>query len=316
MRKLLFVVALLMLLPLAQVGADEDTDLLLITISDVNSKPLALMLYDPATQKSTHLLENVVFHSATLSVDGRLAFSADAKDSIDLFLLDTHDPNQEATPITNSADSSEIPQMWSPDGNYLAFMSKSNANPDHSRLYVWDGATTLELAPQEIMDIAVSYYALQWSPDGRYLAFQITDDKGDQWLYVWDGDSQESYNITLPLIEEVPQISYYYTEWSMDGRLAITILYRYDLPPSEIYLWDGRYTTNLSQNPAGADSSPIWSADGQLAFQSLRNDKRDILMWDGVSYRFGVPDATAFINVSSKMSYSAYPGWTSQNQLA
>src|SRR5439155_16168842 len=108
-------------------------------------------------------------------------------------------------------------------------------------------------------------YPLAWSPDGRYLAFESYLDEKHKMIYIWDGKA--IINITPNDLAETVE---FYDEgsWSVDDHFAFNVWFdngqsRGD--PSEIYLWDGKSTTSLSQNPTGRDERPTWNTDGRFA---------------------------------------------------
>jgi len=158
---------------------------------------------------------------------------------------------------------------------------------------------------------------LMWSPDGRYLI--LTDNKNKH-LYVWNGSTL--VDITPDDLSGLDS-SYppYWFVWSRDGRLAFTVSYDVGYPPksdvSEVYVWDGKTTTNLSQNPTGEDREPSWSADGRLAFLSSRSGEYDIYIWDGITTKNGIPDVSTYINIAPELiTYYSYPIWTDKDLLS
>jgi Tol biopolymer transport system component len=152
-----------------------------------------------------------------------------------------------------------------------------------------------------------------WSPDGRYLAF-VSNEKERPQLYIWDGVA--AINITP---NDTPDmIQSYQSEWSINGRLAVTIRYGFSVEQNtEIYSWDGKTTTNLSQNPLGMDGSPVWNADGRIAFLSERDSDYDIYIWDGVSLKDGAPDRDSYTNAAPELTgFMSSPTWTNEGLLS
>lgn len=170
--------------------------------------------------------------------------------------------------------------------------------------------------PTQINHIAdTSDYRLDgWSPDGRYLAVEACNSELEKppMQLVWDNQTQEWIDITPSNV--VGQDHYYYANWGPDGRL----LFRKDSRglPSEIYIWDGQGTMNLSQNLEGGIRFPTANVDGEIAFVSEQGDTYSIYVWDGVSMRDGIPDTTSFITVVTDLEDSMIaPVWTYDNQL-
>jgi hypothetical protein len=162
-------------------------------------------------------------------------------------------------------------------------------------------------------------HPLGWSLDGRYLAFQSSTNSDDQEIFIWDSQRQTSTNITPHDLEDNGR--YYRIVWSSGGKLAFTVwytrLYGEAGDQSEIYVWDGKATMNLSQNRTGIDESPEWSEDGTLAFLSVRNDVYDIYIWDGETIKNNLPDIDTFVNAAPELTmYMSSPTWTSEGHVA
>jgi Tol biopolymer transport system component len=162
--------------------------------------------------------------------------------------------------------------------------------------------------PVNISDQLVSddQLLVGWSPDSRYLGYQTNGS-----LYLWDG--KMSIDITPHGLKNRLPYKGIAWSWSPDGRLAFAIAKSHVLDAeTEIYLWDGRATVNLSQNPSGYDGNPAWSPDGRLAFYSSRDEHSGIWIWDGKSYRGGLPDTDSFTSIDST---SDSISWTPDNRL-
>lgn len=201
-------------------------------------------------------------------------------------------------------------QEFSLSKNYrLAFSSLKDGQ---SKIYVLDYPFT-ENTPTEIsLDISFESTPLSWSPDGRYLLLDSVQ-KNSKKLYMWDGKN------IFDVYEYRGQISE--VAWSSSGQLTFTEFYIDDYSPdkdySEIYIWDGISTLNASQNPFGEDRSPTWSQSGQLAFLSNRNEKYDILVWDGMSKNNSAPDSKTFVNIAPELTqYFSNPIWTNSDSIA
>ncbi len=74
---------------------------------------------------------------------------------------------------------------------------------------------------------------------------------------------------------------------------------------------------NISQNPTGEDKKPVWSNDGRRAFLSNRNNIDDIFIWDGKSFKNGVPDTSTFTNIAKNpISNNSLVTWTNNGDVA
>jgi dipeptidyl aminopeptidase/acylaminoacyl peptidase len=132
-----------------------------------------------------HLDGMVNIGQVTLSPNGsHVAFSASRLDlEANLYRrqiwIVPSDGSAPAMPIT-SGDPGESDPAWSPDGRYLAFVSRRDSSAPGSTATFTKGAAGATLhvipisAPGEIRRIALRPDAIstpQWSPDGRWIAF-------------------------------------------------------------------------------------------------------------------------------------------------
>lgn len=188
--------------------------------------------------------------------------------------------------------------LLSPNG-YLAFIKDDETD---NNLYFSD-LSTPSIAP---IIISPNAYSLTWSSDGQYLTFGSLDENDNHSLFVWDGETITNVMPDDPLAEA----DTFYANWSLDGWLVFTIVYGWSnlAIPAEIYLWDGDKTVNLSQNPEGWDSATTWSNDGQLLFSSFRNEEYVFYVWDGVTFKDGVPDSDSFMPIAPDL-YLENPVW-------
>lgn len=200
--------------------------------------------------------------------------------------------------------------VMSPDGQ----VAYTRIDEDDTDIYVYDPS----LAGIEPINISQNLMSnnrpLAWSPNGEYLAFAsysyLVGDEPS--LYVWDGETI----MNIMPDDGLDTADRFYVDWSYDGRLAFTIRHGWsDIDiPSEIYLWDGNTTTALSQNPKGQDGGVQWSRNGQLMFWSSWKNESDIYIWDGVSFRGGLPDVDSFIRLAPELE-PYYSIWTNENNV-
>lgn len=309
--------ALMLMLTLGSVGADENTDLLLVNVSGNQAENIALDVYDPAAGASTPLLanyraNNTAYARPILSADGRLAFSSSFEGHMAAHVLDTYHLDQLVQTVTSVGADDEYPLAWSPDGHKLAYQSIPQQN--NATIAVWDGGTSVDVTPQAGTLPIIQYINVLWSPDAHKLAFQSYQNDSSGRMYVWDGSTLS--DVTPAEIDERP-VYYDSLAWSADGRLAFSMTYS-DESVGEIYVWNGQSTVNLSQNTTGSDLQPVWSADGRLAFQSEQNGVESIRVWDGASLPDGSPDSSHVTAVAPQlyMDYFSLPAWTPNGLLA
>ncbi|MBC7809513.1 MAG: PD40 domain-containing protein [Burkholderiales bacterium] len=293
---------------------DADGDLLVYSVPNGNGG-MGLFLYDVRNRRSAPIIVNNTgrYSGFVFSSSGRLAYSAND----DVYVMDVSAESSLHVNLTETLDASAYPLDWNVDENYLAY--EAALADDSRRLYIWDGETSLEIAPSGLPATAYTYGA-QWSFDNRLVfTAQYGDDKR---IYVWDGET----TIDITPSDLHPAVRSYHAEWSQDGRLAFMVWYesafddRYEGDPSEIYVWDGETTMNVSQHPTGGDRSPSWSRDGRLAFLTYidgnGDDSSDILVWNGQSFVDGLPDKSSYSNIVPELtSYISYPIWTNDDLL-
>ncbi len=238
-----------------------------------------LILYYPYDRTETSLLQNV--SNFVLGQDGRIAFTRVDENYHALYVFDPSMPTNDPIDVSQNLETIYYPLGWSPDGRYLAFASF--------------GATG-------------TYSDSIWIYQESYRAAS-----SDQTLYVWDGEQ---------VINVMPETALgaargFHVDWSYDGRLVFNIEYgssNLDIPP-ETYIWDGRTTINLSQNPQGVDRVGRWSRDGQLMFATWRDDVVGIYVWDGISLKDGAPDVDTFVRLPDELELFD-PTWMDDGSVA
>ena len=206
--------------------------------------------------------------------------------------------------------SSPILQNWTvgwfaiSSQNRLAFNSNWDNQPS---TYILDYPFN-ENEPRKIIHPEFqSLVPLSWSPAGNLLALLAYDAYDRGYLIVWDGGGFQT------IFEH--EFWWRGLEWSVDGRLAFSGSYLED-QPDEIFYWDGVFTSNLSQNINWEDRAPSWSADGRLAFVSGTGDGYNLLVWDGIATRLGIPDANTFEQIGAGLTdWYTTPDWNNADQL-
>lgn len=190
--------------------------------------------------------------------------------------------------------------VWSSDGR-LAFKAVFNGDM-RSEVYVWDGRSTTNLSQSP----AGRDGSPVWSVDGRLAFMSEQDGKYD--ILVWNGISLKD---NAPDIESftniAPELIVYHSmlTWTSDGRLAFVAQSEPD-SDFQIYAWDGKTATNISQNPTMNNFSPVWSQDGRWAqMGDNRSLKRFLIVRDAdnqpifttKSYAYFVPAWSSSGNV-------------------
>ena len=185
-------------------------------------------------------------------------------------------------PLTNAAKSSLQP-AWSPDGQWLAFISDRDGKRQVYRIAVAGGEA------QKLTSASEGVNAFQWSPSGAQVAYTMTDpptaamkEREKRWGDVGLEDQDPRY-AHLHVMDVATQAVRALTsgpfvvgafDWSPDGQ-HVAFDHRATSDPSDggtadisvVNVSTGARTVVVAQE--GPDANPRWSPDGrQLAFVS------------------------------------------------
>ncbi|MBW2009868.1 MAG: PD40 domain-containing protein, partial [Deltaproteobacteria bacterium] len=207
----------------------------------------------------------------------------------------------EPIPMTALGSSAWRPR-WSPDGNYLTFLSARNAK---------DGVQVFRLDMRggegiQITNVNQGVEAYEWSPDGKRLVLLIRDPEPETkvpgpWvidrlhfkedyvgylnrlrthLYVFNIETKAILQITSGDYED------YNPAWSPNGSLIAFTSNRTEEPDANYNtdIWlvkpdiphDQQEPVRVTTNP-WTDASPIWHPDGKrIAYLTTYTDRTDI----------------------------------------
>ena len=100
-----------------------------------------------------------------------------------------------------------------------------------------------------------------------------------------------------------PQLTAYYSspEWTNKGLLTFGKQTAQDTH-AQIYLWDGKTATNISQNPTMHNGGQTWSTDGRWAFATYYSPAQLVYVRDA--------DNKTILTVEGQ-----YPAWSSTGYL-
>jgi hypothetical protein len=231
-------------------------------------------------------------------------------DGITLYL---YNPSSgETTSLYQSAE--KLHFVFSSDGR-LAF-STDWIWKNNGEIFILNTAESEPSLLHLSQELDMQGYPLGWSQDGKSLAFaSVKEDGQQQAIYIWDGRTVK--DITPQNLLGIPDS--FDIAWSYDGRLAFTIWFGFSNhePNSEIYIWDGEKTFNLSQNVEAEDREPVWNTNGEIAFGSTRDSEYSLVLWDGKSYADDLPDVSSFTRIAPQLNISSpFSSWVSDDLLA
>jgi Tol biopolymer transport system component len=147
-------------------------------------------------------------------------------------------------PTTFETSTVISPASWSPNGQYLAFVSFNGQDMQAKVVKVTDQSEVNKIS------VSATPIAPTWSPDNKALAF-VTNRDGSNEIYVMDVDGNNQTRLTNNSADDTSPV------WSPDGQQIAFISDRNG--NQEIYVMnaDGSNQTRLTNNDAD-DWGPVW----------------------------------------------------------
>jgi dipeptidyl aminopeptidase/acylaminoacyl peptidase len=221
-------------------------------------------------------------HSPSVSPDGmsiayvsnRPRLESPSGNPTDLWIVDAEGKNQRR--FTWSAGNDWNPS-WSPDGEWIAFLSDRDGSTQIYRIPV-DGGEA-----EKITSAATSVRSFSWSPDGQSIAF-VAQDPPDQSLIIeqktgldWNVVDRDKRALRLYLVypesRQTHMISHgnysiWHYAWSPDGTRFVTVATEQPTIDAsyygDLYFVDSNGSTlRLFAQTSGKTGPVTWSPDGR-----------------------------------------------------
>ncbi|MGH9460177.1 MAG: protein kinase domain-containing protein, partial [Vicinamibacteria bacterium] len=149
-------------------------------------------------------------------------------------------------------EASDTEQIWSPDGEYLAFSSDINGADNLYRKRA-DGSGELE----RLTESQTSEWATSWSRDGRFITYIKSDNAFDLWVVPLEGDHKPEVFLSTPFREAN-------SDFSPNGRWMAYA--SSESGRSEVYVRPFPPGGGKWQVSDGGGGFPRWSRDGSQLF--------------------------------------------------
>jgi TolB protein len=193
--------------------------------------------------------------------------SDDAVDKKNIFTTDINGTSR--TNLTHSESLNRSPS-WSPDGLYIAFMSKRNGR---WQIYTMDNnGNDLKNLTNDKSDNTNPI----WSPDGKHIAFESSPENSNYQhtqIYIMNSDGSNLVNVSDNAFHN------YFPVWSPDSK-QIAFMSSYGKNAKIVLANLANKTTQFLDVTAEVNSLS-WSSDGkQLAFEARIDEKHKIYTID------------------------------------
>ena len=230
----------------------SDNGLLAYLTGEGPAEASELVWVDPTGAHERLWAELGIFGNPRLSPDGtRLSLTVLRDNNWDVWIFDL--ARTVATRLTFD-EGYEADQVWSPDGQWIAYASNKGGPVSIYRKRV-DGSGEAELVAA--LPGRTDWYPQSWSSDGRFILATAATNANDIFVLPLDEGAKPEPYVATPFTEEYPDFSpdvrFVAYDSNESGRLEV---YVRTFPKGE-----GKW-----QVSDGGGAQPRWSADGRHLF--------------------------------------------------
>jgi len=257
-----------------------------------------MIFYDPDANKHIPILPEFNVFEISISIDNRLVFSSSAEGNSNIYIIDYPFISSIPVNITQENNLDNYPISWSPDGEYLAFLSRKN---EESYIQIWNGENIAEIYQTRNL---ISEFTWDTNHHLAFTEFSSTDDQAE--IFIWDENQVVS-------VSQNPSGYDRYPTWSRDGQLAFL---SQNGKEWNIFVWDGvtkdgdtpdtSSFRNIAPNLIGYASTPAWSYKNTLTFTGqVPFETTQIYEWDGKKAH-NISQNLEFNNIGQQWANNGY----------
>ena len=165
------------------------------------------------------------------------------------------EPSVPPTPVSERFVGSNIAPDWSPDGEYLVYVSRRGAPGSRSQIMA---IRTLETGRERELPLPVTQLVTRprWSPDGAAFLVVGRDSKAHYGLYRIDAEAGDA----TPIVQFEPGVLILWAAWALDGRAVFYL--RADPIAKVLAIVRRDLDTGQERNVEGV---PAWSVEVALS---------------------------------------------------
>lgn len=213
--------------------------------------------------------------------------------------------------IVDNVGFRETQATWSPNGNFIAYRSRSLAD-ENAFFDLWVMDLEHDIARNLTTTIDLSIDGYEWSPDSQSIAFSsgslafFTDKYVPYTINVVNIETEDYLQISSD-----DNLSYIFPHWSADGKQIAFLsvdFETYNLDESTIWLTDFSQPNNFYKVAEGQFVNFDWSPNDEYIAAEMQEELSQYILLISV-------DTKNIQNLTSEISeFSASPSWSPDSQ--